>query len=185
MNKFNNPRLTNTTVSGTGVKHPMRPHVILGDPENGFIRGDLLDANAVIKLIKNAAKAIGALEELEQSNWIDDNDTTEKPTEETVGVLQPGEVGFDDDSGIRYVVYNDGGTIKPVAYTQGAQNICMIITDSRAFGKTLSEAYNAGYVGLDVGTAAEPYVLYATVLDKVIKNATIEGQIIDTEIPVS
>ena len=71
MNKFNNPRLTNTTVSGTGVKHPMRPHVILGDPENGFIRGDLLDANAVIKLIKNAAKAIGALEELEQSNWID------------------------------------------------------------------------------------------------------------------
>lgn len=94
MNKFNNPRLTNTTVSGTGVKHPMRPHVILGDPENGFIRGDLLDANAVIKLIKNAAKAIGALEELEQSNWIDDNAKTEEPAEETVGVLQPGEVGF-------------------------------------------------------------------------------------------
>lgn len=81
MNRYNNPRLTNTTVSGTGMKHPMRPHVILGDPENGFIRGDLLDANAVIKLIKNAAKAIGALKELEQSDWINDNTTTEEPAE--------------------------------------------------------------------------------------------------------
>ena len=173
MNKFNNPRLTNTTVSGTGVKHPMRPHVILGDPENGFIRGDLLDANAVIKLIKNAAKAIGALEELEQSNWIDDNATTEEPAEETVGVLQSGEVGFGEDEGIKYVVYNDGGTLKTVAYTQGAQNIPVIINDTKAFGKTLSEAYNAGFIGLDVGIAVEPFVLYSTLLDKVIQNATV------------
>lgn len=91
MNKFNNPRLTNTTVSGTGVKHPMRPHVILGDPENGFIRGDLLDANAVIKLIKNAAKAIGALEELEQSNWIDDNATTVEPVNTFAGYIDQSE----------------------------------------------------------------------------------------------
>lgn len=74
MNRYNNPRLTNTTVSGTGVKHPMRPHVILGDPENGFIRGDLLDANAVIKLIKNAARAAGFPQLASSLDWVDVND---------------------------------------------------------------------------------------------------------------
>lgn len=175
MNKFNNPRLTNTTVSGTGVKHPMRPHVILGDPENGFIRGDLLDANAVIKLIKNAAKAIGALEELEQSNWIDDDAKTEEPAEETVGVLQPGEVGFVSEETGKTLVYNDNGTVKAVAYIQGSYNYAMRIDDARAFGKTLNAAYDAGYVKYVEGTTTEDGVSYATLLDKVIQNATIEG----------
>lgn len=175
MNKFNNPRLTNTTVSGTGVKHPMRPHVILGDPENGFIRGDLLDANAVIKLIKNAAKAIGALEELEQSNWIDDNTTTEEPAEETVGVLQPGEVGFVTEDDKKIVIYNDNGTIKSVAYTQGSSNYSMQIVDARAFGMILDAAYNAGYVEYIESTVAPNPVSYATLVDKVVKNATINA----------
>lgn len=47
MNKYNNPRLLNTVVSGTGMKNPVRPHVIIGSEKNGFIRGDLMDANAV------------------------------------------------------------------------------------------------------------------------------------------
>lgn len=173
MNKFNNPRLTNTTVSGTGVKHPMRPHVILGDPENGFIRGDLLDANAVIKLIKNAAKAIGALEELEQSNWIDDNAKTEEPAEEPAGVLQPGEVGFVAAEGDKILFYNDNGTAKPVAYALGSSNSRMMIVDARAFGKTLNEAYDAGYVVYDEGSDIQGYVSYATLLTKEVKNATI------------
>lgn len=171
MNKFNNPRLTNTTVSGTGVKHPMRPHVILGDPENGFIRGDLLDANAVIKLIKNAAKAIGALEELEQSNWIDDNATTVEPA----GVLQTEEVGFVVEDGKKVLIYNDNGTIKPVAYTQGSLIYGMQIVDARAFGKTLNAAYDAGYVVYDEGTTAQNFVSYSNLLTKEIKNATVEG----------
>ena len=50
MNKYNNPRLTNTTIAGSGMKHPVRPHVIIGDPENGFIPGDLMDANAIKSL---------------------------------------------------------------------------------------------------------------------------------------
>lgn len=74
MNRYNNPRLTNTTVSGTGMKHPMRPHVILGESENGFIRGDLLDANAVIKLIKNAARAAGFPQLASSLDWVDVND---------------------------------------------------------------------------------------------------------------
>lgn len=170
MNKFNNPRLTNTTVSGTGVKHPMRPHVILGDPENGFIRGDLLDANAVIKLIKNAAKAIGALEELEQSNWIDDNATTVEP----VGILQPGEVGFIQVDGKKVVVYNDSGNAAQVGYTQGATDYRMLVQDARAFGMTLSEAYTAGYITADDVVAAVGYVSYSTLLTKVVKNATMQ-----------
>ena len=172
MNKFNNPRLTNTTVSGTGVKHPMRPHVILGDPENGFIRGDLLDANAVIKLIKNATKAIGALEELEQSNWIDDNATTVEPAEEPAGVLQPGEVGFSLFIDTKSVIYNDGGVKKNVAYPQGSNNNMMKIVDNRAFGMTLSDAYNAGYIINQEGSSVDNFVSYSTLLTKVVKNAT-------------
>lgn len=175
MNKFNNPRLTNTTVSGTGVKHPMRPHVILGDPENGFIRGDLLDANAVIKLIKNAAKAIGALEELEQSNWIDDNATTEEPAEETVGVLQPGEVGFALVAvGKKQLVYNDNGVIKEVAYTQGQDTLGVEIVDSKAFGMKVSEAMTAGYIAPEARIGVTNAKPYTEVVNSVIKYSAAE-----------
>lgn len=171
MNKFNNPRLTNTTVSGTGVKHPMRPHVILGDPENGFIRGDLLDANAVIKLIKNAAKAIGALEELEQSNWIDDNATTVEPA----GVLQPGEVGFSiDEQDNRLLVYNDNGAIKSVAYTQGQNTLAVLIENPKAYGKTVSEAMDAGFITTTAGIPVISGKPYTEVVNLVIKYATSE-----------
>lgn len=53
MNKYNNPRLLNAVVSGTGMKHPMQPHVVVGDVSNGFIRGDLMDANAIVELINS------------------------------------------------------------------------------------------------------------------------------------
>lgn len=173
MNKFNNPRLTNTTVSGTGVKHPMRPHVILGDPENGFIRGDLLDANAVIKLIKNAAKAIGALEELEQSNWIDDNAKTEEPAEETVGVLQPGEVGFIEVEGNKMLTYNENGTILPVTYPEGSSKQVMRIVSLEAFGMTVQEAFSSAKIAADTDTDfSGTSKSYADVVNLTIKFAT-------------
>lgn len=53
MNKYNNPRLLNAVVSGTGMKHPIQPHVVVGDVSNGFIRGDLMDANAIVDLINS------------------------------------------------------------------------------------------------------------------------------------
>lgn len=139
MNKFNNPRLTNTTVSGTGVKHPMRPHVILGDPENGFIRGDLLDANAVIKLIKNAAKAIGALEELEQSNWIDDNATTEEPAEE----LQQGDLAYVVIGSDKFVAQLTDSV--PVLVGKTPMTVMKIVSDA-AFGMSLGDARTNGYI---------------------------------------
>lgn len=61
MNKYNNPRLLNTVVSGTGMKNPVRPHVIIGSEKNGFIRGDLMDANAVKEAVeKEVAERIDA-----------------------------------------------------------------------------------------------------------------------------
>jgi hypothetical protein len=53
MNKYNNPRLLNTVVSGTGMLHPVKPHVVLGEP-NGFMQGDLMDANGVMEAIKDS-----------------------------------------------------------------------------------------------------------------------------------
>ena len=53
MNKYNNPRLLNAVVSGTGMKHPIQPHVVVGDVSNGFIRGDLMDANAIVDLVNS------------------------------------------------------------------------------------------------------------------------------------
>lgn len=53
MNKYNNPRLLNAVVSGTGMRHPIQPHVVVGDESNGFIRGDLMDANAIVDLVNS------------------------------------------------------------------------------------------------------------------------------------
>ena len=95
-------------------------------------------------------------------------------TVEPAGVLQPGEVGFSLGLGNeKIVVYNDNGTLKEVAYTQGATNLLMKINDTKAFGKTLKSAYEAGYVNVDESQAEEGFVSYSTMLNAVIKNATL------------
>ena len=45
--KNGNPKLLNTIISGPGVKSPRTPNIILGNKLNGYIQGDLMDANAV------------------------------------------------------------------------------------------------------------------------------------------
>lgn len=47
MNKYNNPRLSGTVVTGTGMDHPVRPHVIVGNTDMGYVKGDLVDANSI------------------------------------------------------------------------------------------------------------------------------------------
>ena len=47
MNTNSNPKLLKTTVSGPGVKFPRIPGVILGNKINGYVYGDLMDANAI------------------------------------------------------------------------------------------------------------------------------------------
>lgn len=51
INKYNNPRLHNTVLTGPGMAHPRNPHVVIGSDEQGFIQGDLMDANAIMETI--------------------------------------------------------------------------------------------------------------------------------------
>ena len=51
INKYNNPRLHNTVLTGPGMTHPRNPHVVIGSDEQGFIQGDLMDANAILETI--------------------------------------------------------------------------------------------------------------------------------------
>lgn len=72
MSKYFNPRLLNAVIAGTGMRNPVRPHVVLGDQANGFIRGDLMDANAIVEiadqkikeLVDSAPEALDTLKEL-------------------------------------------------------------------------------------------------------------------------
>ena len=103
------------------------------------------------------------------------NKASRATTMEPAGVLQPGEVGFLLEDGLKGVVYNDSGAIKPVAYTQGSSNWAMQIVDARAFGKTLNAAFDAGYVKYVEEIIVQNSVSYATMVDKVIQNATVAG----------
>lgn len=53
MNKlFNKAVLNGTTVMGDGLTYPRIPNVYTGDNEGGYQRGDMMDANAVVEMIK-------------------------------------------------------------------------------------------------------------------------------------
>ena len=51
INKYNNPRLFNTVLTGPGMTHPRNPHVVIGSDTKGFVQGDLMDANAIMETI--------------------------------------------------------------------------------------------------------------------------------------
>lgn len=51
INKYNNPRLFNTVLTGPGMTHPRNPHVVIGSDNKGFVQGDLMDANAIMETI--------------------------------------------------------------------------------------------------------------------------------------
>lgn len=51
MNKRYNPQLLNTTVQGSGMDTPRIPTVILGNSDGGYMKGDLMDANAIMELL--------------------------------------------------------------------------------------------------------------------------------------
>lgn len=72
INKYNNPRLHNTVLTGPGMTHPRNPHVVIGSDEQGFIQGDLMDANAIMEtidqktaeLVDSAPEALDTFKEL-------------------------------------------------------------------------------------------------------------------------
>lgn len=49
---FNKAVLNGTTVMGDGLTYPRVPNVYTGDNEGGYQRGDIMDANAVVEMIK-------------------------------------------------------------------------------------------------------------------------------------
>lgn len=68
MQKYYNPRLHNAVVAGTGMEHPRRPHVVLGSELNGYVQGDLVDANGICDLIhEKNVNTFAKLEALETS----------------------------------------------------------------------------------------------------------------------
>lgn len=68
MQKYYNPRLHNAVVAGTGMEHPRRPHVVLGSELNGYVQGDLVDANGICDLIhEKNVDTLAKLEALETS----------------------------------------------------------------------------------------------------------------------
>jgi hypothetical protein len=96
-------------------------------------------------------------------------------TVEPAGVLQPGEVGFDDTPDRRVMIYNDNGTIKPVGYPQGASNMCMEIADSKAFGMTVQAAFDAGYLEQYYDGSVSSFIQYSEVVNQTIKYAKVEA----------
>lgn len=53
MNKlFNKAVLNGTIIMGDGLTYPRIPNVYTGDNEGGYQRGDMMDANAVVEMIK-------------------------------------------------------------------------------------------------------------------------------------
>lgn len=68
MQKYYNPRLHNAVVAGTGMEHPRRPHVVLGSELNGYVQGDLVDANGICDLIhEKSTNTLARLDSLETS----------------------------------------------------------------------------------------------------------------------
>lgn len=51
MNRTFSPVLSGAQIQGTGMKHPRVPKVIIGSELNGFVQGDLMDANAISQYI--------------------------------------------------------------------------------------------------------------------------------------
>ena len=47
-------KLTGTLAVGGGLKHAVVPYIITGEENNGYSKGDILDANYVKQLINNA-----------------------------------------------------------------------------------------------------------------------------------
>ena len=51
MNRDFRPVLEGAQIRGTGMKHPRVPRVIVGSELNGYMQGDLMDANAISEYI--------------------------------------------------------------------------------------------------------------------------------------
>lgn len=92
-------------------------------------------------------------------------------TEEPVGVLKVGELGFMERNGKRFVVVGYDPMPEVVVYQDGSTNYQLTIEDKKAFGLTLQAAYDNGFVvkGARAESSTPAFSEYAST---VIKYAT-------------
>jgi cell fate (sporulation/competence/biofilm development) regulator YmcA (YheA/YmcA/DUF963 family) len=64
MNRTFSPVLSGAQIQGTGMKHPRVPKVIIGSELNGFVQGDLMDANAISQYIAEKISTSGSNEDI-------------------------------------------------------------------------------------------------------------------------
>jgi hypothetical protein len=61
MNKKFTAKLLGATIIGTGLKNAKNPRVIIGSKLNGFLQGDILDANATDEFVaEKISEVVGA-----------------------------------------------------------------------------------------------------------------------------
>ena len=58
MNRNFAPVLEGAQIRGTGMKHPRVPKVYIGSELNGYVQGDLMDANAISQYITEKTRDI-------------------------------------------------------------------------------------------------------------------------------
>lgn len=63
MNKNFTPKLLGAVISGTGIRTPKTPRVVIGAKLNGFLQGDLMDANAIDEFIDEKIRQNDELQE--------------------------------------------------------------------------------------------------------------------------
>lgn len=156
MSKYFNPRLLNAVIAGTGMKNPVRPHVILGSEDGEFVRGDLMDANAIQEfinqkisdLVNNAPEALDTLKELAdaiQENGVADLVTKGQLEAALANKVDKSDMSTMDANGHEYV---EIGGIKWATMNIGANSV----TDAGlyfAWGDT--QGYTADQVGSGAG----------------------------------
>lgn len=96
INKYNNPRLFNTVLTGPGMEHPRNPHVVIGSDTKGFIQGDLMDANAIMETIDQKIDADNLIDDEKLTTAINnvlgdvstDHDTLKEVEDDLLGIHQ-------------------------------------------------------------------------------------------------
>lgn len=127
MSKYFNPRLLNAVIAGTGMRNPVRPHVILGSEDGEFVRGDLMDANAIQEfinqkisdLVNNAPEALDTLKEL--ADAIQENGVADLVTKGQLEAALDNKVDKIDGKGLSTNDYTDDDkavvdSLKPAKY---------------------------------------------------------------------
>lgn len=69
MKKFKHSKLLHAVISDLG-KGQIQPRVLIGNKQNGYLVGDIMDANAVDQVVTDVANTINTLQNNIEQNYI-------------------------------------------------------------------------------------------------------------------